>query len=451
MEPAQLSASSPRRAAPPEPGPPRRASRRLPALVSAVIAITVIVGLVVTLLAPPRAFGSWLGAPLPPFFAFWRPAFGLWTVVAALVLFAGAATAGRLRSRAVGPLGFAAAAFALALGLRLALATSTDGPYAWAAVFQGTRGQNEYLPALPALELGARTFLDRFAELAPTLPLHPSAHPPGTLLALHLLGIDSAAGMATLTIATGALAAPLTYALGRELLDESAARTAALLFAFAPSALLYGATSADAMFATLGVGAATLLAARRPLARALGALALALSSFFSWALLAVGAWATLLSAARMGLASAARLAVVCAVALVAFYAGLYALTGFDPFGTLAAANEAYRAGIYFGRPYWYWLFGSPVAFLLAMGVPVAWLTLRALAARQAAAIALAGVVVTAAVLGFSKAETERIWLFMVPLACLAAATQLAPQRLSAVLGLLAAQALAVEILLGTVW
>jgi len=40
---------------------------------------------------------------------------------------------------------------------------------------------------------------------------------------------------------------------------------------------------------------------------------------------------------------------------------------------------------------------------------------------------------------------------MVPLACLAAATQLAPQRLSAVLGLLAAQALAVEILLGTVW
>ena len=401
---------------------------------AALVAITIVVGLAVTLLAPPRAFGSWLGAPLPPFFAFWRPAVGGWSLVAAL-----------------GPFDFAVAVLGLALGLRLALATSVEGPGAWAAVYTGTRGQNEYLPALSGLELGARAFLDRFAELAPTLPLHPSAHPPGTILTLHLLGIGSANGMAALTIATGALAAPITYVLGRRLLDEGGARTAALLFAFAPSALLYGATSADAMFATLGVAAAALLAARGRLASVLGATALALASFFSCALLAVGAWAAVLSSLRGGLLTAARLSALCAAALVAFYGGLYALTGFDPFGTLAAANQAYRAGIYFGRPYWYWLFGSPAAFLVALGVPVAWLALRALAARTAPAIALGVVVVTAAVLGFSKAETERIWLFMVPLACVAAATQLEPRRLPAVLGALAAQALAVEILLGTVW
>ena len=418
---------------------------------TAAVAVTVVVGLAVTLLAPPRAFGSWLGAPLPPFFAFWRPDVGGWSLFAALVLFAGAATAGRMRSATLSPLAFAAAAFGLALGLRLALATSVEGPGAWAAVYTGTRGQNEYLPALSAVELGARAFLDRFAEVAPTLPLHPSAHPPGTILTLHLLGIDSANGMAALTILTGALAVPVTYALGRRLLDERGARTAALLFAFAPSALLYGATSADAMFATLGVAAAALLPARGRLAQVGGAIILALASFFSWALLAVGAWAALLQALRGGLLAAARLSALCAAALVAFYAGLYAMTGFDPFGTLAAANEAYRAGIYFGRPYWYWLFGSPAAYLVAMGVPVAWLALRALAALEAPALALGGVVVTAAVLGFSKAETERIWLFMVPLACVAAATQLEPRRLPPVLGLLATQALAVEILLGTVW
>ena len=45
-----------------------------------------------------------------------------------------------------------------------------------------------------------------------------------------------------------------------------------------------------------------------------------------------------------------------------------------------------------------------------------------------AAVALAVVVVVAAVAGFTKAETERIWLFLVPLACVAAAPAIAPRR-----------------------
>ena len=67
------------------------------------------------------------------------------------------------------------------------------------------------------------------------------------------------------------------------------------------------------------------------------------------------------------------------------------------------------------------------------------------------AVALAAVVVAASVLGFTKAETERIWLFLVPFACVAAAPVLRPRRLAPVLGALAAQALAVELLLFTVW
>ena len=56
-----------------------------------------------------------------------------------------------------------------------------------------------------------------------------------------------------------------------------------------------------------------------------------------------------------------------------------------------------------------------------------------------------------AVAGFTKAETERIWMPFVPLACVAAAEQLPVRRLRPVLAALAAQALVVEILFNTVW
>jgi methylthioxylose transferase len=55
------------------------------------------------------------------------------------------------------------------------------------------------------------------------------------------------------------------------------------------------------------------------------------------------------------------------------------------------------------------------------------------------------------VLGFTKAETERIWLFFVPLACVGAAAVMPERRLVPVLGLLAAQAFLMQHLLGTVW
>jgi hypothetical protein len=268
---------------------------------------------------------------------------------------------------------------------------------------------------------------------------------------MHLLGVGSARGLAALTIGTGTLCVPLTYALGRSLLTERRARTAALLFAFAPSALLYGATSADALYATLALAAAAALMARRRAIRALGPPALALASFFSAALLAAGAWAVVTLALSRGRRRAAVTAVAVALAAACFYALLYGVSGFDPFGTVRSIAAAYRIGIANARPYAFWVFGSPAAFLVAMGLPIAWLALRALAARDPAAAALAAVVATSAVLGFTKAETERIWLFLVPFACVAAARVITQKRLSLVLGALAVQALAVELLLFTVW
>ena len=97
----------------------------------------------------------------------------------------------------------------------------------------------------------------------------------------------------------------------------------------------------------------------------------------------------------------------CAAALAAFYAALHAATGYDPVGALQAAESVYREGIASRRPYAFWAFGSPVAFLAALGLPIAWFALRAAGARQAPAIALLLVLLLAAVLGFTKAETER--------------------------------------------
>ena len=140
-----------------------------------------------------------------------------------------------------------------------------------------------------------------------------------------------------------------------------------------------------------------------------------------------------------------------AVALAAFYGLLYLVSGYDPLGVLRATETVYREGIAGQRPYAFWVFGSPAAFLGALGLPIAWFALRSAGAGHAHALSLFAVLAVAAILGFTKAETERIYQFLVPLACIAAAFTLPRPRLQPVLVLLAAQALAVELLLYTVW
>jgi hypothetical protein len=348
---------------------------------------------------------------------------------------------------------FAAALFVGTLAARLALGAANRGPGEWSRVFalEGFEGPNEYLPALAALDYGPGWFLDRFAELVPALPVHSAGHPPGLLLVMHWTGIDTPGELAALCIASGSLVAPLAYATARVLLAEREARIAGLLTALAPSVLLFGATSADAIYATLGLLAAWPLASSRFAARLAGAALLALGSFFAWSILGVGAWAAIVAWRRAGLRALIALALLCGTVLLVTHAAVAAATGFDPVGTLRATESVYRFGIADRRPYWYWLAGSPTAFLLMLGLPVAWYALKALGAGQDAAIAIFAVIVVAAVAGFTKAEVERIWLFLAPLACIAAASVLPPHRLRGALALLAAQALAWELVRNTVW
>jgi hypothetical protein len=411
------------------------------------MAATIAFGLTAT------AGGSELGTPLAPFLFDWAPRLHPSAAVAAVLCVGGPLAAPRLLSARVRPLRFAAAILLFGLALRLALAAARDGIDGWYAVYQlpNFEAASEYLPALPALGHGVRLFLDTFAEVGPSLSVNAIGHPPGLLVTLHLLGITTAEGMAALTIAGGVLSIPLTYLLARRLLPERSARIAALLYVFAPAAVLYGATSADALYATLALAAAIPLLARRRRDRAWGGPALAVASFFSYANLAIGAWAAILTTLRRGLRPALALAAGCAVALVAVYGVLHGLTGFDPIGALRSTESVYREGIASTRPYAFWVLGSPTAFLIAAGIPIAWLALRALGRGAQPAVAVFAVLAIAAVLGFTKAETERIYLFLVPLLCIAAASAVDERRLTPLLGALAAQALATELLFWTIW
>jgi hypothetical protein len=171
----------------------------------------------------------------------------------------------------------------------------------------------------------------------------------------------------------------------------------------------------------------------------------------SWALLGVGAWAAIVVWRREGLRAALLLAGACAAALVALNIILAATVGYDPIGTLRATEQVYRDSVSRQRPLWFWAFGSPVAWGVLLGPPIVALALRSATAARATGLATAIVVAVAAGGGFTKAETERIWLFLAPLACVAAAPHLTRARLPLVLAALAAQALALQLLTGTVW
>ncbi|HEV2753897.1 MAG TPA: hypothetical protein VGV36_08705, partial [Solirubrobacteraceae bacterium] len=215
----------------------------LPLAVAAVCALTVAVGWTA------RALGVVWGTPLQPFLGTFGFEVSPWAAPGAVVLALCAWQAVRLAPPgAIAPGGFALWALALALISRLAVNVARMGPQGWSDMYSiAAESANEYLPALPAVQDGLGLFLDRFAEWLPALPVHSAGHPPGLLTTMDLLGFDTAGGLAALIIGVGVLGAPLVYWLGRELSGEGQARLATVLWIFAPSALLYGASAADAL------------------------------------------------------------------------------------------------------------------------------------------------------------------------------------------------------------
>ncbi|MDQ8043577.1 MAG: hypothetical protein AAGC46_14095, partial [Solirubrobacteraceae bacterium] len=325
---------------------------------------------------------------------------------------------------------------------------------------------NEYLPGLPGLKYGVHTYLDRFAEVVPSQTVNVAGHPPGPLLLMHWFGATTPARLAALVILIGSLCAPLAYRIAWTLSgDERLGRVAGVLCVASPDILLFGVTSFDYAMAGFGTLAAAGLIARTRPWRILGYVAFAAASLMSWALLGVGAWAALVVWRRDGFRRAVLLGVCAGVAVLALQGFLAASYGYDPIGTLRNTEQVYRDSISTARPYAFWLFGSPVAWGLLAGPPIVVAALRGARAGTAAGLAILAVVLLASLGGFTKAETERIWLFMTPLACVAAAPFVARRsdpatgdaapvdlrRLSVVLAALVAEAFVFQLLMNTVW
>jgi len=396
-----------------------------------------------------------MGTALSPFVMAWLPRADPWALLAVPVVAAAAAVAPRLLALPVRA--FVAAVLVLAAVTGLALNAIPLGPQGWSVVFDlGPDGsfeaKNEYLPGLPALAYGAGFYLDRFAELVPSLPINVAGHPPGLVLTMHWLGIDTHQLLAAVCVAAVAATAPLSYALARASgIAEDRARIAGVLAAFSPGLLLFGISSVDAILAAMGAGAAALMVWQRPAARAAGVALFAVFTFYAWSLLAVGFFAAVVVWRREGLRAAGVLAIGCGAGVLALNGAVWAVAGYDPLGTLSATQAYYDRSLARIRPYAYWWIGSPVAWALSMGPPIAAAWLLAVRRGNAVAIGLASVVAVAAGLGFTKAETERIWLFLVPLACVAAATVVPPERLRLAVAALAVQGVAVSFLFQTLW
>ena len=425
---------------------PRALAARVPpeAMVVSLVAVTMVLGYEL-----PRHHLK-LGAPVPPFYAFPHPRVTAWTPVAALATIGLAAAAPALMR--LPRLWWIAGATLAALAARIALNVSRFGPDELVRPLVGRIGSHDYLPTVPHFLADPRGYLDGFAErIATGLPIHPSAHPPGATMLLAALDRIGAGGPwpeAAMILVAGAAATPIVYLLGCALAGERAARTATLAWAFAPAVLLESATSMDAVFATAGAGAALLVVRGRTGPAAAATVG---CSFLSYALPAAAVWAGIVVWMRRGRREALSLAAAAAAAAAAAYLVLWLVTGFDPVAAYVNTKHHYEHGVSHFRPYWYWLLGDPAAFLAGLGVPVAFAYARALGARTAPAVALAAVVVLAAASGFAKAEVERIWQFLIPLAVVAAATEIERVRLRPVLVALAVQAVAVEVLFGTTW
>jgi hypothetical protein len=431
------------------------ADRRLPLAVVAITTATVLTGLLA------HHWGVRLGEKLPPFWMHWSPRLSrpaIASVAVAVVLVCAVPWAiDRVRSGAV----FAALAYGATLALGLAVNAARLGTAGWSHVFyRGPGGSyeayHEYLPALRTLDRHLTFYVGHYTQLLSALPTHAKGNPPGPVVVMYLLRLTTAGRLTLACVAVGALCGPLAYLLGRELgataavTGERRGRVAAALTMFSPAVVLFGVTSADYAFAGLGTLGAWLLVGRRPAMRAAGCVVVAVASFFSWLLLAIPVWAVLCVLRREGLRPAVRAAIAALTAIVAFTVILRLVWGYEPIAILRALGPIYARGEATKRPYAFWVFGSPAAWLAMIGAPIVWAAARALGRREASALALASIIVVSAVAGFTRAETERIWLPFVPLACVAAAS-LPISRLRLVLGALALQAILIEVLFGTVW
>jgi hypothetical protein len=374
------------------------------------------------------------------------------------------------------------------VGCQLAVALSVG------IVDGGPRGLSRPYELLTATDyIGAvdqvaspREFLADYPRLMPSLPLHCRSHPPGAVLFLWLVARLLGPGALTATLATifaASLAVPAVYLLARQVLDEPRARLATCLYLLAPNVALFSATSMDAVFAVPLIWTIYLAwqgSRQSPLVYgALAGWCAAMAALMTFSIAVLAVWALVLIVMDGWLRPDAwsrtcRMLLAAVLAALAFYALLYAWSGYDPvatFQTALAGHHREMAGTAhetLGR-HWHFVLANLVAFFTCAGLASTVLFGRALRAAVGGVgcdgrlrpllLSLAAAVLIVDLLPLYTLEVEHIWLFLVPWVTIAAASQLligqreghiAPVAKLA-LALVAAQTLAMEMLLETYW
>jgi dolichyl-phosphate-mannose-protein mannosyltransferase len=303
---------------------------------------------------------------------------------------------------------------------------------------------SEYFSDVPAVR-GVGQFLHGYVQNLYHYSIHSRTHPPGAVLVLYFVGralgpgIGTAAWSAVFITATGV--APF-YLLARRLAGRQTASIALALYATAPSLVLFGATSMDGVFLVAMLWSTYFL--HRAIVEPgtgisiVAGFVVAASLMLSYVTVCVGVMTFIyaileLAVSPKRIGRVAGSFAICAMVIFLCLAILYGLTGFNYLACFRASRfYDHYAMKTFSISFFRYVdvsFSNLIAFLIGVGFPVIVLwwkqTIRSVIGRTPAdRFNMAGV---ASVLIFSFAglfthETERIWLFFVPVGLLAAAS-----------------------------
>lgn len=283
-------------------------------------------------------------------------------------------------------------------------------------------------------ELGLREFVERHAELGEQFRSYNGrTHPAGVMVFLYLLfrsfGASHSLRIAGAIAVIAFFSAVSAWLIGRTIGGERAGRIAAVLFAAAPAPLMMAYSNLDTVFAvplTMSVALFIVAADRRSwkAAAAAGAV-LGLATLMTFATSFIALAATVALVVQVGWRTAVRLLAAAAAGGVAVLALAWLVLGFD-------VLASYQASPTVSVPYnWYWFLGSPAAWLIYAGLPLAALGTYGVfrrvpgAGRPVLVIVLVLFLVVwaglpAELTKLRPGEVERTWMFLYPMVAAAA-------------------------------
>jgi hypothetical protein len=361
-----------------------------------------------------RAFDRHIVLPTPPILAEFGPGPRLGLVIPALTALMLIAflpqLANQLDWKALSALATVAT---LCWTVALALAEGTSG------LTRGPRWHTEYLTDVPTVRADPAAFLRTFTTDIDRYEIHVRGHPPGMVLlltGLDRLGLGGPGWEAALVIGLSATAPVAVMLVIRVAVDDATARQACPFLVLSPAAI-WIATSADALYMTVGAWAVALVVASVTLTPRRGTVAavgggvlggLALFGSYGLVLLAVVP-AAILWTRRDEPRAVVRTVVAASIAALAVLLALLPF-GFSWVTGLRATMHEYQT-LDLDRPYLPFLIVNLAAWSLAIG-PATYIGLFHLRDRRlwpvvGGGLAAAGL---ANLSGLSSGEVERIWL-----------------------------------------